>query len=56
MPLQNAASASLETDLGKPTAFNVAMTQEHIAEGQRVEEYRLASRLNVAECEREVGA
>jgi alpha-L-fucosidase len=32
---------SLEIDLGQPTAFNVAMTQEYIAEGQRVEEYRL---------------
>lgn len=41
MPQENAASASLEIDLGKPTAFNVALTQEYIAEGQRVEEYRL---------------
>jgi len=31
----------LEIDLQRPTTFNVAMVQEHIAEGQRVERYRL---------------
>jgi alpha-L-fucosidase len=31
----------LEIDLQRPTTFNVAMVQEHIAEGQRVERYRI---------------
>ncbi|NLC58746.1 MAG: alpha-L-fucosidase [Armatimonadetes bacterium] len=31
----------LEVDLGKPTTFNVTLAQEFIAEGQRVEEYRI---------------
>lgn len=31
----------LEVDLQRPTTFNVAMVQEHIAEGQRVERYRI---------------
>jgi len=34
-------SGSLEINLGKPTAFNIAMLQEQISEGQRVEEYRI---------------
>jgi alpha-L-fucosidase len=33
----------LEIDLQRPTTFNVAMVQEHIAEGQRVERYRIES-------------
>ncbi|HIE52148.1 MAG TPA: alpha-L-fucosidase [Armatimonadetes bacterium] len=37
-------SASLEVDLGEPATFNVALTQEYIALGQRVEEYRLEVR------------
>jgi len=40
-PQAGATAGSLEIDLGQPTAFNVAMAQEYIAEGQRVEEYRL---------------
>jgi alpha-L-fucosidase len=31
----------LEIDLQRPTTFNVAMVQEHVAEGQRVERYRI---------------
>jgi alpha-L-fucosidase len=31
----------LEIDLGNPTRFDLVMTQEQIAEGQRVEEYRI---------------
>ena len=31
----------LEVDLGAPTLFNVSMTQEQIAQGQRVEGYRI---------------
>ncbi len=31
--------ASIEVDLGEPTAFDVVLTQEMIAEGQRVEAY-----------------
>ncbi len=31
----------LEVDLQQPTTFNVAMVQEHIAEGQRIARYRL---------------
>jgi alpha-L-fucosidase len=38
-PAGDAKTGSLEIDLGKPTAFNVSMAQEHIATGQFVEEY-----------------
>jgi alpha-L-fucosidase len=40
-PAEGAASASVEVDLGEPAAFNVVMLQEQIAQGQRVEEYRV---------------
>jgi len=33
--------AHVEIDLAKPTEFNVVMLQEDIAQGQRVEEYRI---------------
>lgn len=35
----DAATATLEVDLGAPATFNRSMVQEHIALGQRVEEY-----------------
>jgi len=34
-------SASIEYDLGLPRTFNVVMLQEHIADGQRIEEFSL---------------
>ena len=34
-------TASMEVDLGKPTLFNRSMVAEHIALGQRIEEYSL---------------
>jgi len=37
----NVTDAWLEVDLGKPVTFDVAMVQEHIAFGQRVERYRI---------------
>lgn len=40
-PSESAKEAWLEIDLQQPTTFNVAMVQEHIAEGQRVERYRI---------------
>jgi alpha-L-fucosidase len=40
-PAEGEKSASLEVDLGQPAAFNVVMLQEQIAQGQRVEEYRV---------------
>ena len=40
-PEGDAAGAWLEVDLGAPTRFSVVMTQEQIAEGQRVEQYRV---------------
>jgi len=40
-PADGALPAAAEVDLGKPVTFNVAMIQEYIAQGQRVEEYRL---------------
>ncbi len=40
-PSEGAKEAWLEVDLQLPTTFNVAMVQEHIAEGQRVERYRI---------------
>ena len=36
---EGTTAATLEIDLGKPTAFNRSMVQEHIALGQRVERY-----------------
>jgi len=36
-----AAEGVLQVDLGEPVAFNLALMQEHIALGQRVESYRL---------------
>ncbi len=36
-------SASIEYDLSSPRTFNVAMLQEHIADGQRIEEFYLDS-------------
>lgn len=40
-PSESAKEAWLEIDLQRPTTFNVAMVQEHIAEGQRAERYRI---------------
>lgn len=40
-PRAGAEAPSLEIDLGLPTSFNVALLQEFIAEGQRIEAYRL---------------
>jgi len=40
-PEDGAASPSLEIAFAAATAFDVIMLQEHIAEGQRVEEYRI---------------
>jgi len=39
-----AETASLEVDLGKPARFNTALVQEYIAQGQRVEGYRIEYR------------
>jgi alpha-L-fucosidase len=41
MPREDAPTTPLEVDLGTPTAFNLILTQEFIAEGQRVEAYRI---------------
>lgn len=41
MAAEDATSATIELDLRKPTTFNVSMLQEHIALGQRIEEYAL---------------
>jgi alpha-L-fucosidase len=40
-PEGESGSGWLEIDLGSPTRFNTVMTQEQIAEGQRVEAYRI---------------
>ncbi len=40
-PKEGDLPAWLEVTLPQPTTFNVAMVQEHIAEGQRVAQYRL---------------
>ena len=40
-PEGNGTGSWLEINLGSPTRFNVIMTQEQIAEGQRVEQYRV---------------
>jgi alpha-L-fucosidase len=44
MPREGATTGALEIDLGRPAAFTVAMTQEQIAEGQRVKAYRIEAR------------
>jgi alpha-L-fucosidase len=41
MAADGETTATLELDLGKPTAFNRSMLQEHIALGQRVEAYAI---------------
>src|SRR5262249_25941877 len=40
-PEGDGAGSWVEVDLGGPARFNIVMTQELIAEGQRVEEYRV---------------
>jgi alpha-L-fucosidase len=40
-PERDGSHSWLEVDLGSPTHFNVIRTQEQIAEGQRVEQYRV---------------
>jgi alpha-L-fucosidase len=40
-PGGDGANSWLEVDLGEPTRFDLIMTQELIAEGQRVEQYRI---------------
>ncbi len=40
-PADGTIQASLEIDLGQPTAFDCAMVQEMIATGQRVERFKL---------------
>jgi alpha-L-fucosidase len=40
-PEGDGPGAAIEVDLGAPTRFDLIMTQEQIAEGQRVEAYRL---------------
>jgi alpha-L-fucosidase len=40
-PAEGAIQASLEIDLGQPTAFDRAMLQEMIATGQRIEQFKL---------------
>ncbi|HZO91020.1 MAG TPA: alpha-L-fucosidase [Chthonomonadaceae bacterium] len=40
-PAEGAIEAVLELDLGQPTALNLALTQENIAQGQRVAAYRI---------------
>lgn len=40
-PQSSETESWLEVDLQQPTTFNVAMVQEHIAEGQRVSRYRI---------------
>ncbi len=47
-PADAASTASLELDLGRPTTFNIALTQEQIAAGQRVEAYRIEARIEGA--------
>jgi len=41
MAAEDDSSATIEIDLGEATTFNVSMLQEHIALGQRVEEYAI---------------
>jgi alpha-L-fucosidase len=40
-PADGAQNPTLTLDLGPPAAFNIALTQERIAEGQRVAAYRI---------------
>jgi len=40
-PREGSLTPTLEIDLGPPTSFNIALLQEFIAEGQRIEAYRL---------------
>jgi alpha-L-fucosidase len=40
-PAAEAQNAALTLDLGRPAAFNIALLQEQIAEGQRVAAYRI---------------